>query len=120
MKAARVILKIANTVLSAVIVLALLLAGAYALYALRDNSQIYASADKVQEELLKLKPELQEASSDSGASFKELLSLNADICAWVTVDNTTIDYPVVQGGSNLSYINKDVYEIGRASCRERV
>ncbi len=109
MKAARVILKIANTVLSAVIVLALLLAGAYALYALRDNSQIYASADKVQEELLKLKPELQEASSDSGASFKELLSLNADICAWVTVDNTTIDYPVVQGGSNLSYINKDVY-----------
>lgn len=109
MKPARVILKIANTVLSSALVLALLLAGAYALYALWDNRQIYASVDKVQAELLKLKPELPEAAADPGASFEELLSLNADICAWVTVDNTTIDYPVVQGESNLSYINKDVY-----------
>ncbi len=109
MNPSRLILKIANTLLSSVIVLTLLLAGAYALYALWDNSRIYASADKVQEELLKLKPELPEVSSDPGASFEELLSINTDICAWVTVDNTTIDYPVVRGESNLTYINKDVY-----------
>ncbi|MDD2427051.1 MAG: class B sortase [Eubacteriales bacterium] len=108
MNQARVFLKIANGVISAVIVISLLLAGAYAAYALWDNSRIYASADDVQREMLKLKPELPE-TSDSGPTFAELLEINGDICAWVTVDNTPLDYPVVQGETNLSYINTDVY-----------
>lgn len=109
MKAADLTLKIANTVVSAVILVALLLAGAYAFYALWDNKQIYASAGDVQAEMLKLKPALPEESGGTGPTFQELLAINRDICAWVTVDNTNIDYPVVQGESNVTYINKDVY-----------
>lgn len=108
MKAASFILKTANKIVSTVIVVALLLAISYSCYALWDNNQIYASADDVQAEMQKLKPKLPE-QADAKPTFAELLAVNPDICAWVTVDNTNIDYPVVQGTSNLAYVNKDIY-----------
>lgn len=37
------------------------------------------------------------------------MAINPDVCAWVTLDGTKIDYPVLQGSTNLTYINKDVY-----------
>ena len=78
----------------------------YSAYALWDNSQVYAAADNVQAELLQFKPK---AGADNGASFEELLGINPDVCAWVTLDNTAIDYPVVQGEDNFTYVNTDVY-----------
>ena len=57
-------------------------------------------------DMIKLKPEIAE---DGGASFEELLAINPDVCAWVTLDHTKIDYPVLQGSTNLTYINRDVY-----------
>lgn len=110
MKLSQVFLKAANFILSFVVVLSLLVVGAYSFYALWDNQQIYASADDVQADMLKIKPDLaDDSAADAGATFAELLAINPDICAWLTVDNTKIDYPVVQGKNNLSYINTDVY-----------
>lgn len=106
MNTARWFLKTANFLVSAVVILFLVTAGAYSGYALWDNAQVYASVDDVQSELLKLKPEVKE---EGGASFEELRALNPDVCAWLTLDNTEIDYPVLQGENNLTYINKDVY-----------
>ncbi len=99
-------LKAADFLVSAVVVLFLLTAGAYSAYALWDNSQVYAAADNVQAELLQFKPT---AGADNGASFEELRAINPDVCAWITLDNTAIDYPVLQGEDNFSYINTDVY-----------
>ena len=84
----------------------LLTAGAYSAYALWDNNQVYAAVDNVQGELLQFKPA---ADGENGASFEELLAINSDVKAWLTLDNTAIDYPVVQGENNFSYINTDVY-----------
>ena len=41
--------------------------------------------------------------------FGQLKAINEDITAWITLPGTAIDYPVMQGSSNYSYINKDVY-----------
>ena len=105
---ARFILKIANSLLNFIIIISLLLAGTYAGYALWDNNQVYAAASNVQADMIKLKPILTE-NEDEGASFEELLAINKDVCAWVTVDNTNIDFPILQGETNLTYINRDVY-----------
>ena len=99
-------LRTADLLVSMVVVLFLLTAGAYSAYALWDNSQVYAAADNVQAELLQYKPV---AGADNGASFEELRAINPDVCAWLTLDNTAIDYPVLQGEDNFSYINTDVY-----------
>lgn len=100
-------LKTANFLLNLVVILCLTVTGAYAIYALWDNNRIYAAADNVQEDMIKLKPVISD--EDNGASFEELLAINSDVCAWVTLDQTKIDYPVLQGETNLTYINQDVY-----------
>ena len=41
--------------------------------------------------------------------FGKLKAINPDITAWITMPGTAIDYPVLQGSSNYSYINTDVY-----------
>ena len=102
----RWILKTANALVNLVVILCLCVAGAYAVYALWDNNRIYAAASDVQADMVKIKPAVEE---DGGASFAELLTINEDVCAWVTLDNTKIDHPVLQGSTNLTYVNKDVY-----------
>ena len=101
----KIVLKTLNALVSLTVVLSLCTAGAYAGYALWDNNRVYSAADDVQADLLKHKPDAGEAE----ASFEELLKINPDVKAWVTLDNTNIDYPVVQGKTNLTYINTDVY-----------
>ena len=39
-------------------------------------------------------------------SFDELLSINPDTVAWLTVDNTHIDHPVVRSRDNFDYLDK--------------
>ena len=106
----RFFLKFTNGCISFVLSLALLTAGAYSAYCLWDNNQIYSAAENVQAELLNLKPKISEDTAvDTGPTFAELLAINPDVCAWVTLDNTRIDYPVLQGETNLDYVNTDVY-----------
>lgn len=108
MNASKMFLRAADSLVSAAVILFLAIAGLYSAYALWDNAQVYAAVDNVQSELLALKPKV-DAAEEEGASFEELLAINSDVCAWLTLDNTEIDYPVLQGEDNLSYINTDVY-----------
>ncbi|NQO28664.1 class B sortase [Streptococcus suis] len=40
--------------------------------------------------------------------FEKLLHLNSEVIGWLEVKGTNIDYPLVQGKTNLDYINKSV------------
>ncbi|MDO5378934.1 MAG: class B sortase [Clostridia bacterium] len=104
---ARVFLNLCNRLLSAFVALALLAMGSYAGYALWDNSQIYTAAENVRADMLLYKPKVGE--EESGPTLSELRAINPDVRAWLTLDNTMIDYPVVQGATNFSYLNTDVY-----------
>ena len=42
-------------------------------------------------------------------SFEELRKINPDVVAWLTLDGTAIDHPVVQGKDNFEYLDKDFY-----------
>lgn len=78
----------------------------FAGYSIWDNSQIYRSAENVQAQIRQLKPDQY---ADDGPSFDELRAVNEDVAAWLTVNDTNIDYPVLHGENNLTYMNKDVY-----------
>lgn len=109
----RVVLNILNAIVNTVLALALLLCGCYAAYALWDNNQVLAAAENVQADMIKLKPEVVLSDEgepvDNTATFAALLTLNPDVVGWVTMDNTRVDFPVLQGKDNLTYINRDVY-----------
>ncbi len=103
MKLSESFLKLANSILNIIVSIVLFTIGAYAVYALWDNNTVYSAAKNVQQEMLNLKPGVD------GATFEELLVINPDVSAWVSLDNTSIDHPILQGETNLSYINTDVY-----------
>ena len=108
---AKLFLKACNSILNLIVACALLVCGAYAVYALWDNNQVLAAAENVQAEMLKLKPVITEETgqdSDNTESFAQLLQINADVCGWVTMDNTQIDHPILYGENNMEY------KIGRA------
>ena len=97
------VLRLLNRTLDAVILIVLLLAGLYSVYSIWDNSQIYQQSMDLQVKLRDLKPQ------EDKPSFAELLQINPDVVAWVTLEGTQIDHPIVQGEDNLEYLNKDVY-----------
>ena len=91
MNASKFFLKAANSLVTAIVALFLILAAAYSGYALWDNAQVYGAVDDIQSQLLKLKPDPEQ--KDGGASFEELRKINPDVCGWITLDHTKIDYP---------------------------
>lgn len=70
------------------------------IYAMVDAYNVYRNAND--KSVLKYKPEL-------GADPAVLRELSEDAVAWITIDDTGIDYPIMQGRSNDEYINKDPY-----------
>lgn len=105
---AKRILNCLNTFIDLIVSFAIILAGLYSAYALWDNHRVYAAAENVQADMLRMKPAV-DAGTDNRLSFAELREVNPDVRAWLTLENTKIDYPVLQGENNLSYINTDVY-----------
>lgn len=85
------------------LILLMLLYGGYSLW---DTAMVYQGAF-LSEELLAFKP--ASGDPDSNPSLTELQQINPDTRAWLTVYDTNIDYPVVQGKSDWDYINTDIY-----------
>ena len=71
------------------------------LYALVDSYLVYQHANDTS--LLKHKPGYEK---DDGRDIV------GNMVAWLTVDDTKIDYPVMQGENNEEYLNKDPYGRG--------
>lgn len=77
--------------------LILFLLGSYGLY---DSYMVYQQA--TDNSILKYKPGYE----TDDATNKEI---KENMVAWLTVDNTSIDYPVMQGEDNNEYLNKDPF-----------
>ena len=98
--------RIGNYILSAIAAIMILLMLAYGVYSLWDSYMINRGAF-TGSDLLKYKP-TGETGGDN-YSLEELIALNPDTRAWLTIDDTHIDYPVVQGEDDMEYINTDVF-----------
>lgn len=107
----RAFIKACNGLVNLLLSLALILCGAYGVYALWDNQQVLNYAEDTRQELLQYKPVTQTVEQETPAQpgFQDLLDINPDVCGWISMDGTAIDYPVLQGADNLAYINTDVY-----------
>lgn len=44
-----------------------------------------------------------------GDDISSLKKISKDCVAWITIDDTSIDYPIMQGVDNYEYLNKDPY-----------
>ena len=82
-----------------IVILASLLFFLVCLYAMYDAAMVYYNANDTS--ILKYKPDL-----DNPEVLREI---SEDAIAWITVDGTGIDYPVMQGKDNSEYLNKSPF-----------
>lgn len=101
MKTAESIARLGNKLLSLIAVLLILLLFSYGAYSLWDIYRINNNAF-VSDSLLRYKP-----YGIHSPGFDELRKQNPDVKAWINVDDTHIDYPVLQGKDDMEYLNKD-------------
>ncbi len=79
------------------ICLVFFLLGSYGLY---DSYMVYQHT--TDNSILKYKPGYETDDADN----KEI---KENMVAWLTLDDTGVDYPVMQGDDNTEYLNKDPY-----------
>ena len=69
-------------------------------YVLYDNWYILSHASDAH--LLQYKPDSPSYQADESPITDEMVG-------WLTIDHTSIDYPVMQGGNNLTFLNRNPY-----------
>jgi sortase B len=106
-EAAASVVRVADRLLNGIIAFFLIVALLYGGFGLWDTWMIYKNAG-LDSEILKYRPTLSDDANAPNPSLSELQKINPDVVAWLTVDDTNIDYPVVQGESNMEYVNKAV------------
>lgn len=111
-KTGMTLVRIGNRVLTISFVGAMVLMFSYGIYNIWYTAHTYQGGF-LSDEIMKLKPVLEDAT-DQKETFVSLKEKIPDICGWLSVPDTKIDYPVVQGKNNMEYVNKNVqgeYEI---------
>jgi sortase B len=106
-EAAASVVRVADRLLNGLLAFILALALLYGGFGLWDTWMIYKDAG-VASEILKYKPTGSADEDAPNPTLSELQKINPDVVGWLTVDDTNIDYPVVQGETNMEYLNKDV------------
>lgn len=88
-----------DKIVNLIVIILFIIALAFGSYAIYDAYQVYDSAN-IPSNIAKFKPtEKEQFSLDS------LKDINEDICGWIRIDGTNIDYAIVQGKDNSEYLN---------------
>lgn len=107
-------------ILSFILAIIILFIGYFALKiakTLDDNKKIDEEITKIKEEVI-IEPKEVETDTDEEPQeeyklpmdFNKLREINSDTVAWIKVDNTSIDYPIVKTSDNIYYLNHSFYK----------
>ena len=96
------LLSLLSGLLAAVLIL-------YSGYVLYDTFYTQNSAATTAFELLQYRPDILDDGAEPVDGADKLAKINEDYRAWVTLFDTNIDYPVMQGPDDLYYASHDVY-----------
>lgn len=88
-------MKILRTIIN-IVLISIIAVCAYKIY---DKSAEYKKADKSYEQI-----RLEKENENNNNLFNKY----EDYRGWIKVDNTNIDYPIVQGKDNSFYLDKDI------------
>ena len=102
MKIINSIIKIIDKLINFITTIFFILVILIGLYAIYDSYYMKDQA-KLSDDILSLRPDEQ----DDDFSLAYLQDINSDICAWIRIDDTNIDYPVVIGKDNSEYLSID-------------
>lgn len=116
LKAAAFISKAGKTILIAaffIIMLSFICAGAYIIW----RADHISSNAFLSDELKRYSPEntadtfqnQNHYSDEDSYSLDKLAEINSDVIGWIRIHGTNIDYPLLQGQTDMEYLNKDAF-----------
>ena len=98
------VVKFIDHVLNFIVFTFFILVMAFSFYALYDVHSVYEDTEMT-DDILKYKPSVQgENSFGNKFSLDDLKKINPDIVGWIRVNDTNIDYPILAGEDNTSYL----------------
>lgn len=68
----------------------------------RKETKVYDDIKKIKEK------ELNEPSKLAEENYLRLKDINKDLVGWININNTSIDYPILQTEDNEFYLNHDI------------
>lgn len=96
-------MKTATKVLETIIEIVCFCAISCAIYFLLENYRIERQAENYASEYKELLTE----DENGRMSLEELQKLNPDAAAWIEIYDTTLDYPIMKGKPEYTYLNRD-------------
>lgn len=99
-KTAKFIVKIIDHMVNLIALLLVLMTMFLSCYMLWDSNQVYQAADAKNYEAYI-------PTEKHTKSFKELQKINPDIIGWIRVNETNINYPLLQAEDDDTYMNTD-------------
>ena len=94
------------SLLSGLLAAALILFSGYVLY---DTAYTQSAAASSSFELLRYRPDIIDNGAAPVSGEEELAAINDDYRAWLTLYDTSIDYPVMQAEDDTYYAMYDIY-----------
>ncbi len=74
------------------------------------DSEGNPAVEEYEEEPTEEEQKVQKSKYELDSEFSYLISKNKDTVGWLTVNNTRVNYPVVQGKDNDYYLNHDFFK----------
>ncbi|MBR3523057.1 MAG: class B sortase, partial [Bacilli bacterium] len=100
-----IIIKIIDKLINFIVITFFLIAIFFAVYALYDVKLVF-DASKLSGDILKYKPNTQEDGKVTFNLLELQQNVNEDICGWISIDGTNIDYPILYSENSLEYLSK--------------
>lgn len=79
----------------------------FCVWKLKEDKLLSMEIKKISNEIEEYRPESKDIDKDK---LLELIKKNPDICGWIRIDNTNIDYPILKGEDNLFYLSHNVFK----------
>ena len=89
-----------NILYERLVLIVLVLVLLIVMWCMYDNYYVYSHA--LNDDIAKYKPGQNETAQEDP-------QITDDMVAWITIDGTNIDYPVMQGNDNVKYLNTDPF-----------
>ena len=94
------ILDICNELLNWILMIILVILFCYGTYGIGDSYML-------EENAMPEHYEIYRPTEEDYGDFDELKAQNSDVCGWITIYGTHVDYPIVQSEDNSTYLMRN-------------
>ena len=92
------------TIIQIIFIICIICSSIYIIKWIIENKKTKEISTKIEDAVTIMQVDTEEKEEEYNIDFEKLQELNKDVCAWIKVKNTEIEYPIVKTTDNDYYI----------------